>query len=123
MKQTTLKLFVLVLFLLAASAVIIRSSHAQQQADKPVEQVRKNIQVLKGMPDSQLLPVMNLIADSLGVQCNYCHVRVQDPQTGRNDFAFEKDDKEEKQTARKMIQMVMSVNATNKSMLAGGISC
>lgn len=99
------------------------SAQASAQGEKTVEQVRKNIQVLKGLPDSQLIPVMNLMSTSLGVQCTYCHVRVQDPQTGRNDFAFEKDDKEEKQTARKMIQMVVSLNSANRNILGGGISC
>jgi len=50
MKQTTLKLSVLSLFLLAGGLFFIRGSHAQQQGDKPAEQNFKNIQVLKGMP-------------------------------------------------------------------------
>jgi len=45
-----------------------------QQEDKPVEQVRKNIKVLNGMPDSQLLSVMHLMRTSLGVRCDYCHI-------------------------------------------------
>ena len=52
------------------------------QQEKTVEQVRKNIQVLKGLPDSQLFPVMNFIGDSLGVHCDYCHVTLgADPRT------------------------------------------
>src|SRR5438105_1371240 len=117
MKQTTLKLSVLVLFLLAGSMVIIRSSHAQQQADKPVEQVRKNIQVLKGLPDSQLIPVMNFISSSLGVNCAYCHVRAGD------DWQFEKDDKPTKLTARKMMLMQFDINKNNKDILGGGVTC
>ena len=38
-----------------------------QQTDKTVDQTRKNIQVLKGLPDSQLFTVMNFIRSSLGV--------------------------------------------------------
>ena len=38
------------------------------QSEKTVEQTRKNIQVLKGLPDSQLFLVMNFVATSLGVQ-------------------------------------------------------
>ncbi|MDT5262578.1 MAG: hypothetical protein QOC61_1582, partial [Acidobacteriota bacterium] len=30
------------------------AAQGQQQGDKPVEQTRKNIQVLKGLPESQL---------------------------------------------------------------------
>ena len=53
------------------------------QSEKTVEQTRKNIQVLKGLPDSQLFLVMNFVATSLGVQCNFCHVQQgKDPKTG-----------------------------------------
>ena len=117
MKQTTLKLSVLMLFLLAGSTFIIRSSHAQQQADKSVEQVRKNIQVLKGMPDSQLIPVMNFISTSLGVNCAYCHVRVGE------DWDFAKDDKPTKATARKMMLMQFEINKNNRDILGGGVTC
>src|SRR5262245_61767410 len=51
---------------------------AAQQEDKPVEQVNKNILVLKGMPSSQLLPVMHFMRTSLGVRCDYCHVAEND---------------------------------------------
>src|SRR5947209_13271245 len=56
---------------------------AQQQGDKPVEQTRKNIKVLKGLPESQLFPLMNFISVSLGVKCGFCHVsQGKDPKTG-----------------------------------------
>src|ERR671938_573454 len=99
MKQTFLKLSALAFFGLAGAILFINSGHAQQQTDKPVEQVRKNIQVLKGLPDSQLIPVMQFISSALGVNCAYCHVRVGE------DWAFEKDDKPTKATARRMMQM------------------
>jgi hypothetical protein len=84
-----------------------------QSADKPVEQVRKNIQVLKGLPDSQLFPVMNFIGDSLGVHCDYCHViRGVDPKNGRDIWAYESDDKAAKVRAREMVRMVLEVNKT-----------
>ena len=51
---------IVVLFLIAASLPFTITSSSQTQ-DKPVETVRKNIKVLNGMPDSQLLPVMNLM--------------------------------------------------------------
>jgi hypothetical protein len=116
MKQTTLKLSALVLFILAAGAIFITRSHAQQpQGDKPVEQTRKNIKVLTGLPDSQLIPVMQFISSSLGVDCAYCHVVPQ----------FEKDDKPTKNTARQMIQMQMAINRDNKAILGdvGAITC
>ncbi len=75
---------------------------ARNQNDPPAETVFKNIQVLKGMPASQLRDVMGLIASSLGVRCDQCHVP----------DAFEKDDKRAKQTARQMIRMTMNINTS-----------
>jgi len=75
--------------------------------EKTVEQVQKNIQVLTGMPASQLIPVMNYIGSSLGVKCTYCHVR-----KGEN-WDFVSDEKPEKSTAREMIKMVQGINKGN----------
>jgi photosynthetic reaction center cytochrome c subunit len=82
----------------------------QQQppsAEKTVDQTQKNIKVLKGMPASQLIPVMNFMSVSLGVSCAACHVG------SPGKWEFEKDDKEEKDVARKMIQMTMDINKTS----------
>src|SRR5437762_5525009 len=85
------------------------------QSEKTVEQTRKNIQVLKGLPDSQLFLVMNFVATSLGVQCNFCHVQQgKDPKTGFTKWVWESDDKPEKQTGRRMMQMVLSIKANDK---------
>src|SRR5271165_7500496 len=73
------------------------------QADKTAEQQFKNIQVLKGVPADQLIPTMQFITASLGVECDFCHVQ----------GAFEKDDKKPKQTARKMMEMMFAINADN----------
>ena len=73
--------------------------------DKPVEVVSKNIQVLKGLPESQLLPVMHLMRTSLGVRCDYCHIA----ENGK----YWMDDKPAKETARRMIQMVLDLNKAN----------
>ena len=73
---------------------------APTQTPKMAEQVFKNIQVLKGVPADQVIPAMQFIAASLGVECEFCHVR----------NAFEKDDKDEKVTARKMMQMMFTAN-------------
>ena len=85
------------------------------QGEKTVDQSRKNIRVLKGLPESQLFPVMNFVATSLGVQCNFCHVQQgKDPKTGFTNWVWESDDKPEKQTARRMMQMVLSIQANDK---------
>ena len=60
----------------------------------------KNIQVLKGIPADQLIPSMQFIQASLGVECEFCHVH----------NAFEKDDKKPKQAARKMMEMMFAIN-------------
>ncbi len=72
-------------------------------ATQTAEQVYKNIQVLKGVPADQLIPAMQFITASLGVQCDFCH----------QENAFEKDDKETKQTARKMMRMMFTINKDN----------
>lgn len=76
------------------------------QQDKPTEQVQKNIKVLNGLPQSQLIPVMNFFSASMGVRCNFCHVN------NNGTWAFDSDDKPEKETAREMIRMVLNINKT-----------
>src|ERR1017187_8066250 len=70
---------------------------------KKAEEQFKNIQVLKGIPADQLIPAMQFITASLGVECEFCHVQ----------GAFEKDDKKPKQTARKMMEMMFAINKDN----------
>lgn len=76
-----------------------------QSPDTPIERAFRNIQVLKGMPYSQLLPSMHLMRAALGVRCDYCHVA----ENGK----YYMDDKPAKQTARRMIQMVFDINKAN----------
>ncbi len=67
------------------------------------EEEFKNIQALKGIPADQVIPSMQFIAASLGVECEFCHVA----------HANDKDDKKPKVTARKMIAMMMAINKDN----------
>jgi hypothetical protein len=96
--------------------VFTRSSSAQtQQADKPIEQTRKNIQVLKGLHEAELYRVMNFMSVSIGQQCTFCHVITgKDPKNGQNIWAWESDEKPEKQAGRRMLQMVLLINGSNK---------
>ncbi|MFN2579242.1 MAG: c-type cytochrome [Pyrinomonadaceae bacterium] len=124
--------FLVVMLVCASAAVVITTTRAQKAranrdqapvtlsslglaapsqtpsattAQEPtVEQVEKNIKVLNGMPASQLVPVMNLFATSLGVRCNFCHVN----NNGQWDYAA--DTKPEKNTAREMVKMVLDIN-------------
>src|SRR5690349_15184277 len=93
-------------FLIAASAnaqAPPAKSPAESVAPKLAEEEYKNIQALKGIPAEQVIPSMQFIAASLGVECEYCHVA----------HANEKDDKKPKVTARKMINMMMAINKDN----------
>src|SRR6184192_587375 len=74
------------------------SEGATATSPKLAEEEYKNIQALKGIPADQVIPSMQFIAASLGVECEYCHLA----------RAFEKDDKKPKLTARKMIGMMMA---------------
>jgi hypothetical protein len=109
MKRTVLKLTAVTLSAIAVFVISNRNTQAELGAapvapqDKPVEQVRKNIKVLTGLPDSQLIPVMNFMAASLGRRCNFCHVTDK----GRDGYAL--DDKPEKNTAREMIKMTLNL--------------
>jgi hypothetical protein len=76
-------------------------------AEKTVEQTQKNIQVLNGLPASQLVPVMNYMGSSLGVKCTFCHVKQGDK------WDFVSDEKPEKGTAREMIKMTQGLNKAN----------
>jgi hypothetical protein len=98
--------------LLAANEVLMEGARAQSGAapaaggsstPKKTEEQFKNIQVLKGIPADQLVPGMQFIAASLGVECQFCHV----------EGAFDKDDKKPKETARKMMAMMFAINKDN----------
>lgn len=96
------------IIVLVTGLALIPSTAATRQTpqeDRPVEQVQKNIQMLKGMPSSQLLPAMHLMRTALGVRCDYCHVA----ENGK----YWMDDKPAKQTARKMLQMMFDINKAN----------
>jgi hypothetical protein len=100
------------------------AAQGPQAADKPVEQTRKNIQVLKGMPESQLFNEMNFISASLGVRCDFCHVKQgKDPKTGFDNWVWESDDKEEKKTARDMMRMVLTINKRDFGLSRGAVTC
>jgi outer membrane lipoprotein-sorting protein len=90
---------------LAIAGAKAQSSAPQSPATpKLAEDQYKNIKVLKGVPADQIIPSMQFITASLGVECEYCHVR------GEKNLDFEKDDKKPKVTARKMMEMMFAIN-------------
>jgi photosynthetic reaction center cytochrome c subunit len=94
---------------LAIAGAKAQSGAAPQSpaASKLAEEQFKNIKVLKGVPADQIFPSMQFITASLGVECEYCHVR-----EGQK-LVFEKDDKKTKVTARKMMEMMFAINKDN----------
>jgi len=72
---------------------------------KTAAQEFKNIQVLKNVPADELVPTMQFISASLGVECDFCHVERE----------MDKDDKKTKKTAREMMRMVFAINQNNFS--------
>ena len=74
----------------------------------PPEVRYKNLKILpKNTTKAQMDSIMNHFARSLGVRCNFCHVRANDAQ--RN-FDFANDSLENKRTAREMFRMTAKIN-------------
>jgi len=123
MERTLLKSIALALLLVALFLIcdnrseVVRATKAEPPQEKTVEQVGKNIKVLTGMPESQLIPVMNFFAASMGRRCNYCHVNNQ----GQWDYAS--DTKPEKAAAREMIKLVLDINKTTERLKLDPVSC
>jgi hypothetical protein len=86
-------------------ALVTVAGAARAEAPKSAEQQFKNIQVFKGVPAAQLDPAMDVISAALGVRCDHCHVKAD-----KGPWAFEKDDKAAKRTARKMVTMMGKIN-------------
>lgn len=118
LKSIALGLLIVSLFLILDSrSEVVRATKAQPPQEKTVEQVGKNIKVLTGMPESQLIPVMNFFSASMGRRCNFCHVNNQ----GQWDYAS--DAKPEKAAAREMVKLVMDINKTTERLKLDPVSC
>ena len=70
------------------------------QAPQPQIVEGPDVRVLTGLTAQQFQEEMNFMVQGLGVTCGTCHVR--------GNFASE--DKPQKQTARKMLEMVKAIN-------------
>src|ERR1043165_6502356 len=117
LKSITLCLSIVSLLLIFDNrSEVVRATKAQSP-EKTVEQVEKNIKVLTGMPQSQLIPVMNFFSASMGRRCSFCHVNNQ----GQWDYAS--DAKPEKAAAREMIKLVMDINKTTERLKLDPVSC
>lgn len=77
-----------------------RSPNVGGQSAPTAGQKFKNIKVLNDVPADDIGKIMNIMGQSLGVDCSFCH-------TG---YDFEKEGKEEKDVAREMIKMTFELN-------------
>ena len=68
--------------------------------NKPARDIFQNIQILQTVPAEQVVRLMGVFAVALGAECSNCHVADQ----------WDDDDKAEKETARRMLQMVQEIN-------------
>jgi hypothetical protein len=78
---------------------------------------RPKLQVLQALPEAQLFPLMNFVADSLGVRCDYCHVQAT-PDLSKmpanvGGWVWDSDDKPAKVRARDMMKMVVALNGAS----------
>jgi photosynthetic reaction center cytochrome c subunit len=90
--------------LMLAAVLFVRAQGGPPNPEgKTAEQVYKNIKALNGTPADQLIESMHLIRGALGVSCEFCH---EDPDRAA-------DTKENKETARMMMRMVMDINKNN----------
>ena len=91
------------LLIIAAAVPAIR--HVSAATQKTAGEEFKNIQILKNIPADELVPTMQFISASLGVECEFCHVERE----------MDKDDKQAKKTARDMMRMMQAINQNNFS--------
>ena len=66
----------------------------------------KNTHFFNTLSRFQLQRTMNFMRGSLGVHCDFCHVRNED----KKEFDFASDDKPEKDIAREMMRMTTEIN-------------
>lgn len=83
---------------------------APQAAAKPqmAEQAFKNVQVLRGIPVKEFMETMGFICASLSMTCSDCH-----SDASASSWANYADDTPLKQTTRRMIVMVNTINSAN----------
>jgi len=89
-----------------------------RQGAGPTPSGPSNLTVLpKTWSNQQIQTLMRTFNESLDVQCTHCHVenpKAPPPAPGRGpQLDYTLDGKEEKEVARKMIQMVMALNETS----------
>ena len=110
----------------SAALTVVRAQQPQGAGQTPAAPagplapaVYKNIQVLTDVPADQLDLTMRFVSAAVGMPCLQCHV--QDATTG--EWAYDKDDKRSKQTARDMMKMVYAIRAGGVARTANCATC
>lgn len=98
--MTKIKFSLLFLFLFFGISFIAEKRQNAQNKVIRADEKFKNLTVLNAMPAEEMGKVMNIMSQSLGVDCNFCHIG----------FDFEKDGKKEKEISRKMLKMTFEIN-------------
>jgi photosynthetic reaction center cytochrome c subunit len=105
-------------YLRVLSLILFAAATLRVAAQQPgsAGATRPKLEVLQSLPEAQLFPLMNLLSQSLGVRCDYCHVQAT-PDLSRTPsnaggWAWDRDDKPQKQRAREMMKMVVALNTS-----------
>lgn len=105
-------------FFAVSIALFVAATGAGAQQPGTAGEKRPKLQVLKELPESQLFLEMNLVATSLGVRCDHCHVQATPDfnKTPSNvgGWVWDRDDKPAKAKAREMMRLVVDLNARFK---------
>lgn len=110
-RRTILGVIAIGIVCLLGVSTTTRGQAAQAaQAPKPqlAEEIFKNISVLRGLPVDEFMDTMGMISAALGLNCLDCHTSDADKSWER--FGA---DTTMKNTARRMIQMVNTINKEN----------
>ncbi|MDP9052768.1 MAG: photosynthetic reaction center cytochrome c subunit family protein [Acidobacteriota bacterium] len=107
MPRAERRLIALAPAVLACLITIAPAAGQQTAAEKPqmVEDVFKNVQVLKGIPVNEFMNTMGFFSAALGLNCTGCHVA-----ESLQDWSKFAEDVPRKRMARTMIRMVGAIN-------------
>jgi photosynthetic reaction center cytochrome c subunit len=87
------------------SLFCVVSATAQGQRPPMAEEVFKNVPVIRGIPVDEFMDTMGMFAAALSLNCTDCHKT--------DDWAAFAEETPLKQTARRMVLMVNTINRTN----------
>ena len=88
------------ILIIALGCFTLRAEASPEQTPTPTVVDSPSVKVLTGLLAPQFQEEMNFITQALGVTCNTCHARGN----------FASDEKPEKLTARRMLEMTKALN-------------